>query len=101
VLDNHVNRAALVGVDLIVIDEPLWQEISRRIALELHCPVENIVMSATHSHSSPYPEDGKKPSDPNYAVFRNNLKEGILAAIREAKAKLQPARMASIPALVT
>jgi len=50
-------------------------------------------MSATHSHSSPYPEDGKKPSDPNYAVFRNNLKEGILAAIREAKAKLQPARM--------
>jgi len=31
VLDNHVNRAALVGVDLIVIDEPLWQEISRRL----------------------------------------------------------------------
>ena len=93
VLDNHVTRAALVGVDLIVIDEPLWQEVSQKIAQELHCPVENIVMSATHSHSSPYPEDGKKPSDPNYAVFRNNLKEGILTAIREAKSKLQPARM--------
>jgi len=93
VLDNHVTRAALVGVDLIVIDEPLWQEVSQKIAKELNCPVENIVMSATHSHSSPYPEDGKKPADPNYAAFRNNLKDGILTAIREAKAKLQPARM--------
>jgi hypothetical protein len=93
VLDNHVTRAALVGVDLIVIDEPLWQEVSEKMAQELQCPVDNIVMSATHSHSSPYPEDGKKPADPNYAIFRNNLKEGILAAVREAKAKLQPARV--------
>jgi neutral/alkaline ceramidase-like enzyme len=93
VLDNHVTRAALVGVDLIVIDEPLWQEVSQKIAQELHCPVENIVMSATHSHSSPYPEDGNKPADPNYAAFRNHLKEGIVAAVREAKAKMQPARM--------
>jgi hypothetical protein len=93
VLDNHVTRAALVGVDLIVIDEPLWREVSQKIAQELHCPVENIVMSATHSHSSPYPEDGKQPSDPNYATFRNHLKEGILTAIREAKSKMQPARM--------
>jgi len=93
VLDNHVTRAALVGVDLIVIDEPLWQEVSQKIAQELQCPVENIVMSATHSHSSPYPEDGKKPADRNYAVFRNNLREGISAAVREARAKLQPARV--------
>jgi hypothetical protein len=93
VLDNHLTRAALVGVDLIVIDEPLWQEVSREIAQELQCPVDNIVMSATHSHSSPYPEDGKKPPDPNYAAFRNHLKEGILAAVREARAKLQPAKV--------
>lgn len=93
VLDNHATRAVLVGVDLIVIDEPLWQEVAQNIAQELHCPVDNIVLSATHSHSSPYPEDGKKPPDPNYARFRNNLKEGILAAVREAKAKLQPARV--------
>lgn len=93
VLDNHATRVALLSVDLIVIDEPLWQEVSQKIADELKCPVDNIVMSATHSHSSPYPEDGKKPPDPNYAVFRNNLKEGILAAVREAKGKLRPARV--------
>ena len=93
VLDGHATRAALLAVDLIIIDEPLWQEVSQKIAQELKCPVDNIVMSATHSHSSPYPEDGKKPADPNYAAFRNNLKEGILAAVREAKGKLQPARV--------
>jgi neutral ceramidase len=93
VLDNHVTCAALVGVDLIVIDEPLWQEVSKKMARELHCPVDNIVMSATHSHSSPYPEDGKKPADPNYAAFRNSLKEAIVAAVREAKAKAEPARV--------
>jgi hypothetical protein len=93
VLDNHVTRAALVGVDLIVIDEPLWQEVSQKIAQELRCPVENIVLSATHSHSSPYPEDGKKPPDLNYAVFRSNLKEAVVVAVREAKAKMQRARV--------
>ena len=93
VLDNRATRAVLIGVDLIVIDEALWQEVSPQIAQELQCPVDNIVLSATHSHSSPYPEDGKKPADPNYAAFRAKLKEGILAAVREAKAKLQPARV--------
>jgi neutral ceramidase len=92
VLDNHVTRAALVGVDLIVIDEPLWEEVSKKIAQELQCPIDNLVLSATHSHSSPDPEDGKKRPDPNDAAFRTNLKAGILAAVREAKAKLQPAR---------
>lgn len=93
VLDNRTTRAVLIGVDLIVIDEALWQEVSPQIAQELQCPVDNIVLSATHSHSSPYPEDGKRPVHPNYAAFRIKLREGILVAVREAKAKLQPARV--------
>ena len=93
VLDNHSTRAALIAIDLIVIDEPLWEETSKQIAQELQCPVENIVMSATHSHSSPYPEDGKTPPDANYAAFRTHMKDGILAAVREAKTHLQPAKV--------
>ncbi len=93
VLDNHVTRAVLVGVDLIVIDQELWQEVSKQIAQELQCPIDNIVMSATHSHSSPYPDsaEAKVRPNPNQDTFRAKLKEGILAAVREAKAKLQPA----------
>ena len=95
VLDNHTTRAALIGVDLIVIDEPLWEETSKQIAQELQCPIDNIVMSATHSHSSPYPDppNSKVPPNPNNEAFRAKLKEGILAAVREAKAQLQPARV--------
>ncbi len=95
VLDNHVTRAVLVGVDLIVIDEDLWQETSKQIAQELQCPIDNIVMSATHAHSSPYPDppNSKAPPNPNNDAFRAKLKEGVLAAVREAKAKLQPVRV--------
>jgi neutral ceramidase len=93
VLDNHVTRAVLIGVDLIVIDEAVWEETSQQIAQELQCPVENIVISATHSHSSPYPEDAKTPPTPNAVAFRAELKEGIVAAVRQAKTQLQPARM--------
>ena len=44
VLDNHVTRAALVGVDLIVIDEPLWQEVSQKLARELGETAEDIAL---------------------------------------------------------
>jgi hypothetical protein len=56
VLDNGVTRAALVGIDLIGIDEDTWADASKQISQELQCPVENIIVSATHDHSSPYPD---------------------------------------------
>jgi hypothetical protein len=95
VLDNGRTRAVLVGVDLIGIDEDLWADASKQISQELQCPVENILMSATHSHSTPYPEWGgpDAPADPNRPAFRAKLKEGVIAAVRQAKGKLQPARM--------
>jgi neutral ceramidase len=95
VLDNGVTRAAIIGIDLIEIDEDLWADTSKQIAQELKCPVENIVMSATHDHSSPYPDWGgpKAPPDPNLPAFRTKLKQGVIEAVRQAKASLQPARM--------
>jgi hypothetical protein len=95
VLDNGVSRAALVGIDLIGIDEDLWADASKQISQELQCPVENIIVSATHDHSSPYPDWGgaNAPPDPNLPAFRMKLKQGVIDAVRQAKAKLQPARM--------
>jgi hypothetical protein len=95
VLDNGVTRAALVGVDLIGIDEDLWTDASKQISQELQCPVENIIVSATHDHSSPYPDWGgpNTPPDPNLPAFRAKLKQGVIEAVRQAKAKLQPARI--------
>ena len=95
VLDNGIARAALVGIDLIGIDEDLWADASKQISQELQCPVENIIVSATHDHSSPYPDWGgpNAPPDPNLPAFRAKLKQGVIDAVRQAKAKLQPARM--------
>ena len=52
VLDNGVARAALIGADLGGLSEEIWKTASKQIAAELNCPVENIIMSATHSHSA-------------------------------------------------
>ena len=95
VLDNGVSRAVLVGIDLIGIDEDLWADASKQISQELQCPIGNIIVSATHDHSSPYPDWGgpNAPPDPNLPGFRIQLKQGVIDAVRQAKAKLQPARM--------
>src|SRR6185369_7939668 len=95
VLDNGVSRAVLVGIDLIGIDEDLWADASKQISQELQCPLVNIIVSATHDHSSPYPDWGgpNAPPDPNLPGFRTKLKQGVIDAVRQAKAKLQPARM--------
>jgi neutral ceramidase len=94
VLDNRSSRAALIGADQAGLSEAIWQAASKQIAAELNCPVENIVMSATHTHSGWGP--GGFPgvralSDPNAPP--PPIVGQILDAVRQAKAKLQPARV--------
>src|SRR5205814_5094167 len=93
VLDNGSSRAALIGADQSGLSKAIWQVASKQIAAELNCPVENIVMSATHTHSGWGPggfpgvralSDTNAPPPP--------IVGQILDAVRQAKAKLQPAR---------
>jgi len=51
VLDNGSVRAALIGADQAMLPNSVWEPASKQIAAELNCPVENIVMSVTHTHS--------------------------------------------------
>jgi hypothetical protein len=53
---------------------------------ELNCPVEHIVFSGTHSHSF-RPTPAPDPSSPSPAT------QAVLEAVRQAKGRLQPARM--------
>ena len=94
VLDNGSARAALIGADQGGLSEALWQAASKQIASELNCPVENIIMSATHTHSGWGPggfpgmralTDPKAPPPPIIGP--------LLDVARQAKAKLQPARV--------
>ena len=98
VLDNGATRAALIGADQGGLFEGIWAAASKQIAAELNCPIENIVMSATHTHSgwgngpNPYPRPGSRPAaaDPNTPP--PPIVGQIVETVRQAKAKLLPAR---------
>ena len=90
VLDNGVTRAALLNADLGNMPEDVWANASKQIAEELKCPVENIIMSAIHTHSgTPAGPPTAAPSMPPTTT----VVTAMLDAVRQAKAKLQPAQV--------
>jgi hypothetical protein len=95
VLDNGVARAALIGADQGGLSEVIWQAASKQIAAELNCPIENIIMSATHTHSGwgPGGFPGMRALHPDPNAPPPPIVTQIVAAVRQAKANLQPARV--------
>jgi neutral ceramidase len=91
VLDTGATRAALIGVDLGGLSEVIWQAASKQIATELKCPIENIIMSATHTHSGWGPGGFRALTDTNAPP--PPIIGQVVDAVRQAKAKLQPARV--------
>src|ERR1700761_1134221 len=91
VLDNGTARAALIGADQSGLPEAAWKSASQDIAKELDCPVANIIMSATHTHSGG--PGGPPPTRPDPNAPPPPIAGQILDAVRQAKAKLQPASM--------
>jgi hypothetical protein len=68
--------------------EDVWANASKQLADELKCPVENIIMSATHTHSGV--PAGPPPAGPPPAPPSARLVAAMLDAVRQAKTKLQP-----------
>jgi neutral ceramidase len=92
VLDNGVSRAALIGADQGGLPEAAWVHASREIAKELDCPVANILMSATHTHSawaSGGPPPGMFHPEPNAPA--PPIVAQLVEAVRQARTNLQPA----------
>jgi hypothetical protein len=104
VLDNGATHAALIGADQGMLSESIWAAASKQIAAELNCSVENIVMSATHSHSAWGPGPGPAPWRGQPGPPGGGRTPGaadqppppivaqMVGAVRQAKANLQPAR---------
>ena len=105
VLDNGAARAALIGADQSMLFENIWAAATKQVAAELNCPVENIVLSVTHTHSAFGPGDqpfrrfgqaggpGGGPPAPVSNAPQPPIVGKILDAVKQAKAKLQPARV--------
>ena len=88
VIDNGNTRGALIGIDMGNLSGGIWEAAAPKIAAELNSPVENIIISATHTHSAA----GRSPSGVTAPPNAEQLSVSILDAVRQAKAKLQPAR---------
>jgi hypothetical protein len=58
VLDDGTSTAALISVDAGAIPDAIWQEVARRLESELGIPGDNVLLTATHTHSVPRQEVG-------------------------------------------
>jgi neutral ceramidase len=101
VLDNGAARAALIGADQGMLFENVWATASKQVAAELDCPVENVVITMTHTHSAWGPGDqpfrrigpGGRPPAPDPNAPPPPIVGRLLDAVKQAKARLQPARV--------
>lgn len=79
--------------------EGIWASAGKQIAQDLNCPVQNIIMSATHAHSAlaggpPSPELFKKEGwDYHDESVRAGVPAAMVEAVHQAKARLQPAKV--------
>jgi hypothetical protein len=81
VIDDGSSRAALVAIDTGAIPPALWSAVSERAGRELGLRPEQILVTASHTHSVPR-GDG------------TDIAAKVIQAVREATARLEPARMA-------
>ncbi|MEO8308007.1 MAG: neutral/alkaline non-lysosomal ceramidase N-terminal domain-containing protein [Pseudomonadota bacterium] len=80
VVDNGHTRAALISVDAGGIPSDLYAKVSARAAQELNIPANQLLLSATHTHSVPFQLGG-------------DIEAKIMQSLREAVGRLQPARV--------
>lgn len=110
VVDNGHTSSALVTLDARGIPNQLWKNITSRAEKELGIPAANILITATHSHSTPFalkqPGEAKpvlkistdpktlgQPAGPPEAVVNQRYEDNVFLSIKQAKEKLQPARI--------
>jgi hypothetical protein len=80
VVDNGVTSAALITVDTGMIFEQTWNNLTQRIEKDLGIPTQNVLLTATHTHSG-------------VMWVQPDFEEKIFRSIKMAKDKLQPARI--------
>jgi neutral ceramidase len=76
VIDNGTTSAALVSVDSGMVGEQVWSTVSQRIEKELGIPASHLIMNPIHTHSA-----------------SGGSADQIFDTIKQAKDKLQPARV--------
>lgn len=90
VVDNGESKATLISADIADITTAIWEKAAPQIGQRINCPVENIIISATHSHSA-------CPSGPPPPRFNDinvdATAKAILEVVDNANSRLQPAQV--------
>lgn len=92
---DGVTKAAIVSADLIGIPLPLWEECTKRLEKDVNIPPDNILLCATHTHGGPTPADGYSSLPPETIAYTNDIKEKLIAVVKEAFKNLKPASIGS------
>ncbi len=97
VVDDGTTQAALIACEVIGISSDLWTKITTRLTQETAIPTANIILAAVHTHAAPalgtYAEPVEGDAARKRADYVQQLEDSVLAAVRQARANLQPARM--------
>jgi neutral ceramidase len=86
-VDDGSTCALLVNVDTAHFDDGLLQETITKAAAATGCPAQNIVISATHTHSA---TTGARDVTPDSFA---PIEKAIVSAAQTAKSRLAPARV--------
>jgi Neutral/alkaline non-lysosomal ceramidase, N-terminal len=87
VVDDGNTCAVLVGIDLGAAGNQIVDDAIPRAAQAAGCPAQNIIISATHTHSSNTQGLGQG------APFAKTVADAIVEAVTVARSKLAPARI--------
>lgn len=97
VLDDGTSQAALIGCEVIGISSPLWDKITERLTRETAIPRDHILLAAVHTHAAPaigtYNEPAEGDAARKRAEYVQKVEDAVLAAVRQARGNLQPARI--------
>ncbi|MEO8466435.1 MAG: neutral/alkaline non-lysosomal ceramidase N-terminal domain-containing protein [Gammaproteobacteria bacterium] len=80
VIDDGISTAALITVDAGGVPEPVWNDVAKRLERELKIAPENVLLTATHTHSAPRQDPGP-------------YTDKIVESVRQAKQRAVPARI--------
>lgn len=93
VIDNGHTSAALISLDAGVVPNEIWKNVSERIEKELGIPSDNVLITATHTHSVPmmFPRPGGSDSEVQSRL--SDYADKVFQSAKTAKERLQPARI--------
>ena len=91
VIDNGKTTAAFVTLDTPDIRDTL--AVRQRIEKETGVPAGNILICATHTHNAPHEAAPNAQSGSAAIAYTEKAENAFVEAVREAKGKLQPAKM--------